>query len=362
MEALIARLNFWFTKVVFNATREDFYKDLALAIEHDEPVAVFLGEEIAEAAKYKESGMVLLCRRMLRRMDEMEGRFSHMLETIVPRGDLFALRAIDEVDKVKKVEGLVFLADSVVRVREMFDLIFAALQTLITMLPVLLAFALINALVVVPEYEQMIPIENWPAIGKAIYYVSYAVRHFGILLAALVIGAMWAFFWSLDNWYGPTRNKMDKYLPYRLYRDFHGSIFVVRLAQLLKTDYSLNEALQTLHSKATPWMRWHILRILRNMNEHGEDYGLIVNTGVFSRRMQKRVSAHARRSGFRDALVEIGGTGIKWMMDDMKKVSSRMNKISLLLCFAGICFFHFGMQYTANDLISQMKQDTIPAK
>lgn len=355
-------LQFWFARLDFNNTRDDFYKELALAIQHDEPVVTFLNEEIQEARKYKEAGPVLLFRRMLRRMDEEQGHFSHMMATIVPTGDLFALSAIDQVDKEKKVEGLRFLADSVIRVRQMAGLVLGALQTLITMLPVFLAFAIVNAVVVIPEYEQMMPLDRWPLIGKSLYWVSYAVRHYWHLLGAGVIGGVYAFLHSLDHWYGPRRAKADKRFPYSLYRDFHGSIFLVRLAQLLQTDYSLSEALQVLRGKAAPWMKWHITRFLRNMDAFGQDYGQIINTGIFSRRMQKRVSAYARRSGFRDALVELGGAGMEAVMDDMRKMSARLNKFSLIFCFAGLCYFHFGMQYTSNNLISQIKQESTPQR
>ncbi|WP_432262848.1 hypothetical protein [Cupriavidus sp. TMH.W2] len=358
MATLTHAMQFWFARMAFNAAREDFYKELALAIEHDEHIATFLGEEIEEARKYKEHGPILLYKRMLRRMDEEQGRFSHMLDTMVPKGDLFALSAIDEVDKTKKVEGLRFLAQSVMRVRQMAGLVFSALQTLLTMLPVFLAFAIINAVVVIPEFEQMLPLERWPAIGKSLYWVSYVIRHYWYALIVLAVGGIWGFLHSLDHWYGPTRAKADKRFPYSLYRDFHGSIFLIRLAQLLQTDYSLNEALLLLRSKAVPWMGWHITRMLRNMTEYGQDYSQIINTGIFSRRMQKRVSAYARRSGFKDALVEVGGSGMDAVMDDIRRAAGRLNKISLVFCVAGLCYFHFGMQYTTNDLISQMKQES----
>lgn len=356
----VKKLQAWLAKVNFNGSREDFYKNLALAMKHDEPVADFLQEEIKEALKYKEPGTVLLCGRMLRRQNEQEGRLAHMMTTIVPLGDVFALSGIDEVDKSKKIEGLYFLADSIVRVRAMTGMIFKALETLITMLPIFLAFALIDAIILVPEYEQMMPVERWPAIGKAIYAISYVVRNYWFALAILFVGSIAAFIWSLNNWTGKYRVAADGVFPYFLYRNFHSSIFLVRLAQLLKTDKSLNEALLILRARAAPWLRWHIDRFLRNMTRYGEDYGQIINTGIFSRRMQKQIRAQAKYSGFREALLELGGSGMNMLMEDMSKIASRVNKVSLIFCFGGLIFFHFGMQYTSNVLISQLKAESAP--
>jgi hypothetical protein len=356
----LSNFRLWLARYSFNSGREDFYKELAEAVNAGESVSVFLAAQVAEAVKYREANAAMLYRRMLRRQDEKQGRFSHMLATIVPQGDIFALTAVDEVDvKAKKVESLLFLADSVVRVRKMAGMVLGALQTLFTMLPVFVVFAVINAVMVVPEYEAMVPVDQWPAIGKSLYWVSFSIRNFWYVQFVFIVGVIWLFLHSLDNWRGPTRSKFDKRFPYSLYRDFHGNILLVRLAQLLQSDLGLSEALQMLRAKATPWMQWHLHRILRNMDgDFNLDYASIFDTGVFSRRLQKRVGAQARRGEFKHALVEIGSVGMENVMDDMRRASNKMNRISLILCMLGILYFHVAVQITANDVISKMRQET----
>lgn len=81
------------------------------------------------------------------------------------------------------------------------------------------------------------------------YWYLFAVG--AALLTSLV-------FWSLPNWTGRLRTIADRWAPWSLYRLVHGALFISTFSILQRAGIPVPQALGTLASYATPYLRERI--------------------------------------------------------------------------------------------------------
>lgn len=84
------------------------------------------------------------------------------------------------------------------------------------------------------------------------------VHDYWFLFAAAAFGMTALIFWSLANWTGRLRTLADRWVPYSLYRLVHGALFISTFSILQRAGISVPQALGTLSSYATPYLRERI--------------------------------------------------------------------------------------------------------
>ncbi|MET0208195.1 MAG: type II secretion system F family protein, partial [Burkholderiaceae bacterium] len=267
--------------------RADFYHDLASALEDKVPLFTTL-RKYETRARVRDRGQSLLFQRMLR--DAMNGSLSTALAKVVPPSELIMIDAIQGGSDAALAQGLYFLSDTVDKVDKMFRTMRKAIAYPTVLLLVFASLLTGFSLFAVPVLAELLPPAQWPAIGQALYAVSYVISHYGPFLALGVVALLTAFFLSLPRWQGPTRRWLDKRAPYSLYRDFSGAMLIVSLSSLMRTGVSLRTSLERATRFSSPWMRWHLRQILMRLSsEQATHFGRAFGTGVLSRSMEDRV-------------------------------------------------------------------------
>lgn len=332
----------------FRKTREKFYIDLAEAIKDKEPVAKFLSIRRTRAIKQKDS-FAGLYQTFLDRLDKKGGALSHMMAGIVPDGDLLVIASIETRGDVD--EGLRFLATTIKSQRAMTAEMATALLVPALVTTVCVGFIVMLAYFVIPVYASIVPPEKWNTMGKSIYAVSYVTRHFGLLIAAALFALGWWFSWSIPNWRGPRRAKVDNRLPYRVFRDYHGSIFMIALASLMVSGETLVRSLEKLKRRGKPWLRWHINMILSRLNSRHTNYGEAFGTGIFGQELSNRLIDQSRRSSdFNQVIKKMGIEGIEEAREEVKKSAKRLNLVLIFVLGGVVAYLLLGTLYTAQGL------------
>lgn len=343
----------------FNARRESFYIDLAEAIDDNESITLFLARRRDFCIEQGLSGMRLIYDTMLARLGENEGRLSHVLETIVPAGDLISLAANDHAqDDRNRADDLRALANSIARSRMMFAILRKALAGPAMAAPVIIAFPILIALVFIPQYEAIAPPSEWGSWGRSLYAFSVLLRTHGVLVATLVPAAVFAFVKSFTLWRGSLRRKLDRHLPYSLYRDFVGTSFLTALARLTKARVGIAEALATLEEKATPWLAWHIGQIRDNLQTKPDDYAAAFDTGLLAPDIHLRLVTYAERSrgDFSEGLTRLGTDGLMYVHASVERSGARLTVASLFLAVAVLAYFYGGNTMITRT-VSHLVQD-----
>lgn len=362
---LLPMLAFHGAKREFNARRESFYTDLAEAIEDSESITLFLGRRRDFCSQQGLTGMRLLYENMLERLDENEGKLSHVLGKVVPAGDLVALSANENaIDDKDRATGLRSLAWSISRSRLMFGVLRKAVAGPVLASPVIIAFPVFVAIFFVPQYESIVSPDQWNLWGRMIYHFSVALRSYGIVFAVAAPVALFIFVKSFATWRGRLRRKADRYLPYSLYRDFKSTDFLTALALLTKTNVGIEEALTILGSKASPWLAWHIDQIRANLQDAPDDYAGAFDTGLFSPDIHLRMVTYAERArgNFSEGLTRLGTDGLEYVHANVEKGGAKLTVVSMMVALSVIAFFYGGNTMIARNIsnLVQEQQEAVP--
>ncbi|CAP42339.1 putative general secretion pathway protein [Bordetella petrii] len=133
---------------------------------------------------------------------------------------------------------------------------------------------------------QAVPADYYGGLTQGLYALAQALRRWLAFWAVLLAGGAWLAAWSLPAFTGPWRARLDRLVPWRLYRDFHAIRFLAMLAVMLRQrgniDTRLRQALAALAWQASPWLSWHIGEMLARV-EHGIVGAHTFDTGLFDR-------------------------------------------------------------------------------
>lgn len=355
MEFLSEYISRFFSVRTFNKTREKFYEDLADAITDRETLTKFISIRKTRSIKQNDP-LAALYASWINRLSKKGGRLSYMLQGTAPESDLMILAAIE--GKGELPVGLRFLAKTIKDRRGMKASMQAAIAMPAVVTLIMLIFMGILSVFVIPVFAELAPVDKWITIGKILYAISYVIVHWGLLLLVLGGGLLALFFWSLNNWTGKQRAVVDRYLPYRVYRDYTGAIFLVALAGMLKAGDSLNRALEQLKKRNSPWLRWHIDQILKNMDKSSENYGEAFSTGVFSQELSNRLVDYSRRSGeFESVVSRIGVEGIGQIRTEVDESAKKLNLFLVVVLGGILAFMLVGVVLTAQGLSSSLREE-----
>lgn len=351
---MLDNINRWFAVRTFQKSREEFYEDLAEAIKEKDSYTDFITVRKQRAVKQKDP-LLPLYTLWLKRTSKEGGKLSHILKGSAPDSDIMVIAAME--DKGHLDEGLKFLSRTVKDQQEMKAAIRSAITMPCIVVVLMVGLMVMLSLAVIPQFTQIAPVEKWNTVGQMIYGISYIVTHFGIFLLFAAIAGVWAFGWSLNNWTGPTRAKLDKKLPYRMYRDYTGAIFLVSLASMLRAGDTLVNALNMIKRRSPPWQRAHIVKITKNL-DRVSNYGEAFSTGVFSQSLNNRLIDYSRRSSEIDLIIsKLGIEGIAKVRKEINVSAKVMNGILTGVLGCALAFMFVGIIWTSFGLSAGIKSD-----
>ncbi|MGY6272368.1 hypothetical protein ACXIUT_21995 [Achromobacter denitrificans] len=133
------------------------------------------------------------------------------------------------------------------------------------------AFALLCAIPFfsVPRLQrvfQAVPAEDYGGLTRALFALARGLGTWLPLWLVLLSGLAGLSLWSLAHYTGPLRARLDRWLLWRLYRDFHAIRFLSLLAVLVRqhgaADTRLRRALAVQARDAPPWLHAHLQDML----------------------------------------------------------------------------------------------------
>ncbi len=329
-------LNSWIDAILLRsarntlrARRADFYYDLASSLADKVPLFSTLKDYEARARR-RNRGDALMYLEMLQATEV--GSLSDALIPIVSPTELILLDAIQRGGDAELAKGLFFLAETV----EKIDMMQAAARKAVVY-PVVLLFVFSAmlagfALFAVPIVAQLFNPELWPFMGRVLYSVSQYLLHYGIYTLVGFVSIAAAFTYSLPRWQGPVRRRLDRYMPYGVYRVYTGSMLIVSLSVLLKSGVSLRSAIERAMKYSSPWLRWHLREILRSLSDQSAaKFGTAFRTGLLTQMIEDRIEDAAKRRDPVTAFVKIGVGSIDKIVSTVEEASGKVNTAMLVV-------------------------------
>lgn len=359
----------------FHAQRTEFYEHLARSLRQRELLTAYLQEElvIARAKKTADPSKALALHEMLRRLQSAEDvTLSRVVGGSMPAGDRMMLAAVDvSHDKPGTLHDV---AAAVKEQQQAAKLLAKALLVPLILLPGILAFAYVMAVVVIPTITKVAPPTIWTPYLSAVRFVAESIASYGAHALIFAVIALLGFFYSLPRWTGSLRARLDRVsskaatalfpvapilLPLALYRDFTAGQVLTTLAVLLNSGATLTDALRTIGKSGTPYTRWHMRRILAHLNQFSTDYVPAFGKGLLSTRLLAMLASRIRNAPkFDEVLVDIGTQGNVVIRAEVQRSAVAINA---MLLFGGALFIIF--LYSGQTLIADATANAMdPAK
>ena len=326
----------------FRTQRASFYRDFAEMYRRNEAMVGFLEGEIANAQLTRQRSRARALRMILQRHQDGENasRVSHLLAGVVPRADAMLLLAVDRA--ADKSQALLVLADAIDQQQQMLKLVLAYAALPALTVPISYALiALLGQVVLVidqatPVYAQDALWEGMNGWARAIAEVSQAWG--AQVLVALLLG-FGALLWSLPRWRGAGRLRVEGWPVFGLYRDFQAGMLISAMAMLLKTGETLQGSIDDIAQRASPWMRWHLARVLDALDENPTGTLDAFRRGFLSPWLLARAATLSRSSAsFSDVLIKLGTAEGARVLQRVKKAAVIAN-FALVGGFAGVATF-----------------------
>jgi type II secretory pathway component PulF len=335
--------------------RAAYYADLAMTLDDRIPLYSTLKKYANRARQKGDTGKALLYKQIL--VNSTRGSLANSLRGIVPASELMVLNAAQTNGDESIANGLRFLSETVSKTEKMNDIMRKSLNYPVFLLILMGAILTGFSFYAVPVLEQIMPVQDWPPAGQVLNTVASAIRGYGVFIFGGIGLALVGFLYSLPHWSGKLRNRLDRHLPYSLYRDYSGALLIVSLASMMQAGVSLRSALQQSLRYTSPWMAWHVKQILQRLSSRdAAKFGYAFATGILSPDLEERIADASERRDPVVAFVSIGLGSIDRVGKSIGQSAEKINTIMLLVCGLSLGSMMMGFMATTQELNGAIKR------
>lgn len=364
----------------FRKNRTDFYKSLAKAIQNKEQLKTYLTEElkIARNKKTRNDSKAIAISMLIRRLASGEDfEFANLFKGIVPDTDRMMLSAVDSSQD--KAKTLLALCQAINEQNASKKVIFGALFPPMILVPAVAVFCYVLSTQTIPIIVKIAPPEVWTPFNSAVRGFSEFISNNGLYLLLGVIASIIAYTRALPSVTGKIRDYIEGIsigkatmlmpvapfvLPTIIYKDFQSAQMLAALAVLLQSGTTLKDALISIRKGSTPYMREHINRVLRHLDNSPTDYVNAFSRGILNRKILGRMASTIRtNSKFEEVLIEIGTKGAEDVREELGRVAKQANFMIMFMAGITVVFLYVGQlsigdaMNAALDPINMMKKN-----
>jgi len=331
-------------------TRNALYYELGASLRERVPLVIAIRKyEIRARLRGQNDALAFL--EILRGLQN--GSLSNALNHIATPMERTLLDATQSAGDEAMADGFHFMAQTVEKVDKMRASVSKAVAYPGFLLAIFSFMLTMFSSYAVPVLAELVPPEKWPPVGKLLYSTSRLVVDYGSSALAVLVVLVALFVFSLSRWTGDWRCRVDDYFPYNMYRDFSGALLLVSLAAMMNSGISLRTSLFRIQGFASPWMKWHVRRILLNLSQSKTPYfGQAFQTGVLNLEMADRVQDASERRDPVESFIRTGSRAIDLMVVILEKRAQVINMTLLLVCGLLLGFMFAGFMATALSMRS----------
>lgn len=301
--------------------RAVFYRDMADAFRRKVSIRDFLERETENCRLLKDSvGLAVLRFLAGRYASGNGGTLRELMASVAPFSDQMLLAAVDDSGDGKP-GALERAADAIeFQLRSMKVLAFN-LATPVLAVPLVGAISVMNA-GIVAGIAQSAPPGVWTGFNAFVRSVSeFLNTYWGAALLGLV-GLIAVVVYFLPRWTGPHRLKIDNLPGFALYRDYNAAVVLSAMAMMLGSGKTLRQAIDDMRANASPWLRWHLQRILNSLEDNPTDYVSAFSRGLMPVSVRARLMSLLDSSKSFDAALVVLGTSEVQRLEQNVKVSA----------------------------------------
>lgn len=336
---MISALRRWLIKNAFHEAREDIFERMAEELAKDgakrtETVAGIFSAWADRSAERKES-IAVAYGSIAQKLSEDGASFALAAGQMLPFEERMIIWAGEQNGKL--VEALHHAVKVKNALAEMKRATRAAIaQPFFSFVGVLVNSAVLG-MMLWPDLMRSIPEPFWPKWAlPSIYMDLWLARNWPFL--GLVFFVVWAYYYTLPRWTGPVRQFIDRFPPWSAYREENANILLTSLAGFLSNKFTLTRACEEIRDRSSPYLRWHLNRIIPQIESKGEAALEAFNTGIFSQAVLDRLEDAHRTRDIDNTFIHVGDKALFSLVRLVKLRADAINAVASL--FVGILFVY----------------------
>lgn len=205
-----------------------------------------------------------------------------------------------------------------------------------------------------PEFLRNIHLKYWPEWTlPLIYFQIWFGKYWYSIVAAL--GLVVLYYRSRDRWTGRVRDWFDVLPPWSIHKGKQAASFLGVVSSLINSGRTVREAMVDIREKSSPYMRWHVGRIINRYDTSGKDGLVALRTGLFNVMILDRIEDASTGRDFGATLAYAGETSLKTVLRIVNKQAKMAGTV--LLGIVGSLMIYltlvtvFGVQDATDALI-----------
>ncbi|MGL4475867.1 MAG: hypothetical protein ACRCT7_15630 [Shewanella sp.] len=132
------------------------------------------------------------------------------------------------------------------------------------------------------QFNAMVPMNRWDSVTVYAYDFGMFWQQWGSTLGVMATALLIGVSISLPVLRGAWRQRVDSLPIYRQYRLIQTTSLLHSLGNLTAAHYGLLDSLLSIKQHASPYLTWHINRMINHVHEGRINLGDILDTGLLS--------------------------------------------------------------------------------
>ncbi|MCT4709275.1 type II secretion system F family protein [Enterobacteriaceae bacterium H11S18] len=200
----------------------------------------------------------------------------------------------------------------------------------------------------IPKLGRLAPRENWTGALKWVATLSETVTVNGPALLILLFILISLVIWSLGNYTGRIRKRLDLMMPWSIYRDIQGVSFLLNLAALQRANLQVLDCFNILSRHASPWLLERLDAARREVNS-GAHLGMALKNTGFDFPSRECVNKLILLTGGDNGEEIIENFAHTWLTHAVRRVKSRLAWLSGI-CLCLVTSYLMAIVYTTQSI------------
>jgi len=272
IEPIYYKANVWIAKKLISGSgRKRIWLKLATLIENDIPILVALTSLYDRRVKIKGANdFYALALKEWRDNVDNGMPLSAAAKQWIPASELQLLQAGDESGEASG--ALRACGDLITTTTKITWAIVMGVSYPTILVLIALGLVYTFGVVILPSFYLLAPDAHWTGAAAALVSFSTFIEHYFWYVVGGLFLIFGLFLSSLPRWDGPLRTKLDKAVPYSIYRTVTGSTWLIALSSMIKAGVVLESALKSMMVDASPWLKNRLLACITHYNA-GNNFG-----------------------------------------------------------------------------------------
>jgi type II secretory pathway component PulF len=309
----------WRIRRAFHLQREEVYELLADEVTRDTAKRTATISAVFASWEERDRGrglpIAIAHASIVRKMNEGGSSFADAIAPLIPFEERMLIWAGEKNGKLEEA------LRNTVRIKNLLagmkDAVRAAvLQPAMQFLGVLMTSYMMGTMLW-PDMLRDIKPDLWPSWAlPSIYWDLWVGRNWPFLGIVLILLA--AFHYSLPRWTGRSRQWFDKIPPWSTYRNENANILMTTLAGFLTNGFVITDALEQIRDRSTPYLRWHLNRMIPKIEGKGADAIAAFNTGLLTQAILDRLEDASKTRDLDKTIIHVGDKALESLIKIVK--------------------------------------------